>query len=513
VKTYFGSFTARLLTCWQLTTFDSTTPVLWTVSDVSPIWVVLTMAFMIVLGMGVLNLVMGFMAESAVDVLVFQSHFHEQAEVTMFLTRLQRAQTLMINELGIKDISLEMLSIILGDAWNSVTALREGKKRKSVNAEHLQSPLVWKMAKKINDVSWGMHVELREMLQVAGIKYRTARQIFEKLDFAGTGTIRTADFIQGCIEMKDELLKANMYCLSQVVKQVWAHQQKAREGLHACHDILSRVLHQMHAAIHWKNWDDDISASHKHQAFSYSWIHNQAEQALKEMELSGSGKARYTNQGLMVLMVGSGRVKCENDGRDIISSGDGVRNYGGGKVSNTCDRTCFRSEVQAGDILILQQQDVTGDEPIKKCFQVRSVVNNDNLKVHPIEGPSPFGDCHFHIIRFLAQPRNHMSQPGTLAACEHPGLKMSPRSDQEVLEWQMITNRMLLNRGLELEKEYSDLKYQLQNGNSTLEMLDNQLLMAKGFKVFTKNYRDTAKKRHEKHNIALTDREDDSSLH
>ena len=112
-KMYFGDLRSALLTGWQITTFDHWDEVLYTAKD-NMLHLIMLLLLSIVLGLGLMNMVIGVLCESALALQARDEADLQRGELITFLTAMKDLQEASRQELGDQELSASMLERATG---------------------------------------------------------------------------------------------------------------------------------------------------------------------------------------------------------------------------------------------------------------------------------------------------------------------------------------------------------------------------------------------------------------
>ncbi|CAJ1370260.1 unnamed protein product [Effrenium voratum] len=419
MKLYFGDLRSALLTGWQVTTFDHWDEVLHqSRNDVLNLVVLLLVA--IALGLGLMNMVIGVLCESALGLQARDDLDTQRGELIAFLAAMKNLQEACSQELGDQLLPSSLVEKATGLKMNP----RMGKLR----AEHFGEKAGSSPSLEDEETQHIQHL-LEKFLDEAGLHRLLVKRIFDKVDHGRTGSITVDDLTKGALVVKEDLAKVELYGCTAALRDVRAKCVKMNQCIMSIHASLQRVLEDMSAVIHRKYvMDPDVDTQQFGAEYDASTLRPQAEKALFEMcKWSGEGSLPHIlDMGTVSVTAGTGKISISGD--EVVGSG-----------------TAFRTEVQVGDIIVVEPFVVqkSGDSASKKTLAVAvaAVLSQSRLKIATFVAELLPDDMIFVVSRSseaVGAAQGHSMNAGTTAVAPK---QMSPRSAQHLFEWDLQTQR------------------------------------------------------------------------
>lgn len=464
LKKYFGDLRSALLTGWQVTTFDHWGDVL-TVSKSNLLNLVVLLLLAVVLGLGLMNMVIGVLCESALGLQAKDEAELQRGDLITFLTAMKNLQEACGKEFGEQLLYANMLERTTGLKMHSKlqpgseAIERFGSQRTlshpSVSAQNGQSVQAFQK-------------KLEEAFEKAGLHRLLVKRIFDKVDHGRLGYMTVDDLTKGALVVKEDLAKVELYGCMAALRDVRAKCVKMNECIMKVHVSMQRVLEEMCAVIHRRYQKEMLGSSPVPNPTDYdaSNLCPEAEQALIEM-------CKWFGEGSLPHIVGMGSLRVSTGTGKVTVLGDEVVGSG----------TAFRTEVQVGDIILIEPMVVqkSGDAAAKKtlALAVAVVLSQSRLKIAGFMLSEAVPDYVTFVIARAGSPQEEAEPArapfsGTTASVPK---HMSPRSAQHLFEWDLQTQRRDVVNLREAEAENLRLQKLKKEADAELEMVLQRPLM------------------------------------
>lgn len=358
-KKYFGDLRSAFLTGWQVTTFDHWDEVLKTAKGD---WLNLMMLLLlaIVLGLGLMNMVIGVLCESALGLQARDELETQRVDLIAFLAAMKTLQEACNKEFGTQILSANMVERATGLKMHPKVARPSVDRQASGHSGGYSE----KSGSK-HSLGHGTSAhqqfqqKLEQSLSDAGLHRLLVKRIFDKVDHGRSGSITVDDLTKGALVVKEDLAKVELYGCMAALRDVRAKCIRMNDCILKVHVSLQRVLEEMRAVIH-RCYDKDTfgniaAAPTITGEYDASTLRPEAEKALIEM-------CKWFGEGSLPHILGMGHLHVSTGTGKITISGDEVVGSG----------TAFRTEVQVGNILLVEATVVqeSGDS-CKKTFALQ----------------------------------------------------------------------------------------------------------------------------------------------
>jgi len=409
---YFKTLGRVVFSSWQLTTFDNFSKLLRAGATVSPLFAMFILAFLLSLGFGVHHIVMGFMAESAVEVLVFQQDYKSGSRLIRFIRDIDDARDIFLNDLKLKTITKDMLHTLM-DGWGDVVAQREGYNDPHCAAVPIQKDSSGRIPGKrpfvaelmtCSEERFNAFEKLRGAFLRAGLDNTSARQVFDQVDFKREACIGSLEFLSGCIEVRDNFLKTNLFSMSRLIKEALMMLSQVRNKMRECHEQMEFILPQIESAVSFRPYTalppKEIGPD---GVVDFNQLRPQAQRALDALVARGEQTENVMGSGNLNIFRGRGKARARLETLEL-----------------TGEDTAFRTEISAGDLIVIDN--AMGHSPNNAfpfCVVVKAVLNNHQIRIahhKDSSGMAPADAASFAVITTRTVPR---IQRGKTAQASH----------------------------------------------------------------------------------------------
>jgi len=414
----------------------------------------------IVLGLGLMNMVIGVLCESALSLQAKDELEAQRADLITFLTAMKNLQEASRTVLGDQILSTNILE--------QATGLKMHTRNQDTRAlERFGSQ---KTLSKVSHISLGgrenqklqqFQKQLEESFAKAGLHRLLVKKIFDKVDHGRLGYMTVDDLTKGALVVKEDLAKVELYGCMAALKDVRAKCVKMNECIIKVHLSMQRVLEEMCSVVHRRYQKEMLGSPDKvlnPSDYDASNLRPEAEAAVIEMcSWFGEGSLPHIQEmGSLRVSPGTGKVTVLGD--EVVGSG-----------------TAFRTEVQVGDIILIEPMLVqkSGDAAAKKTLALSVAVVLSNVRVK-IAG-FLLAESVAEYVTFVIARGSDTSAPETQAPFSGTTASvpkhMSPRSAQHLFEWDLQTQRRDVVNLQEAEKENLRLQTLKKEADAELAMV------------------------------------------
>eukprot|EP00931_Biecheleriopsis_adriatica_P038829 TRINITY_DN22207_c0_g1_i1.p1 TRINITY_DN22207_c0_g1~~TRINITY_DN22207_c0_g1_i1.p1 ORF type:complete len:1316 (-),score=258.04 TRINITY_DN22207_c0_g1_i1:241-4188(-) len=241
---YAKNLRAGFLTGWQITTFDSWDEVVVLMRD-SPFSFCGTVGVAIFLGLGLMNMAVGVLCESALHLRASSETEHQRDELITFLAAMKDLQETCVTELGdqilpascienaVKLKLRPQMGELKADTWSAETF--------PLSPEAL---------------AHGQSKEFKEKLEMyfqsAGLPSLLLKRICDKVDWGRSGFVTVDELTKGALVTKEDLAKVELYGCTIALRDVREKVASMSENVLNIHIALQHVLEDMEHIINRK---------------------------------------------------------------------------------------------------------------------------------------------------------------------------------------------------------------------------------------------------------------------
>jgi len=496
---YFGGILNAMISGWQLLTFDDWNT-LFDVTRKDHPWIAgLVFVPTMVLGLMLMNMAVGVMCASAVQ-LVTRSQKEGQYEGLLnFIKCMGDLADLMKEDLKSETLLQETLEKVLNKPLRSKKSIydsrHEGKLMNQISSEAIKKATRPEYVDKVKKIFF------RSKLQPDMIKH-----VFEKVDYERQGFLNINTFIIGALILKEDLAKLDVFASSSALRQMRSKCMEVSYKLATCHNRMEVLLQEMCALIYRDDFDEKLIKKPINADVSkdYFRLERGALEALNRLaEYKGTGALPTIKaMGRLQTFHGTGKVRAKHqDGFDDanIFLLEGLH-------------TQLRKEVDYGDIIIIEQTLGGRGAVGKKKTTERKVIPlpvvavlSDTLvkvKMDHMAEVDRIAYEHFFVAR--QTPDSNTNDYSGTTLVQVPKNSFQPNVSQAVFEWDLQSKIKLRSKLEELE-EMAQAKTSMQATTSMshgtkeriveLQMEENRLL--------TEHYKYLMEKVHYLHNRSI----------
>jgi len=471
---YFGGMPEAMLTAWRLTALDDWGTVIITEVTVDPIHAIPSLMLVIVLGLGLMKMAVGVMCESAISLVRTRQQEQNYRDIVSYIRTMEDLRKLFLETLGTSQIPQEVIEQCLGMKLRPRIEVAKLHGRSS-NDEFDMPPKVQEIGTSLEFLQ-----QVYLLLKKANLSPEVVKKIFEKLDYNRHGFITVDDLTRGGLMVKDyDLTKINVFAIAEAICQIREKCKLMDSALRDCHIKLDSLVCNLKTLIYRQRQDnkkiqrrkkrqqEEAAAAQKQRLASEEAYHNMlmmknaqfdeyVGDALQNLASfrHGSGVKDLPglrDMGQLHVVRGSGKVELKqasDKAADVIGELD----------RQGLPTTDFKREFEAGDILLLQLNTIsrTGADDKQQLALVVSAVHDafhcrvlkEQKNEFEVRGQSS-GAVPFVIVKQRKHTRKLGTRSDIKLELDPPLVELSPRSSQRVLDWELQTRQLDVQRAWE----------------------------------------------------------------